>query len=125
MRLLPHLLADLPATDTVALVPSSMEEDSVAESASSSVLFFKNMQEVDYLHRGDGLAKFPFYFYVAAVTRRSISRILPPALVVPFASSHPQSRQQVQKVSVPWLVPHLVGRRRPVPSVDKMQSCVL
>ena len=77
-------------------------------------------QDVDYCYRWEPLALFPFYFYVAAITRVSSKAPAPERILVPFQAAHPLAASFFQCIALEdaWSVPRLVGPRIPLATHD-------
>ena len=89
---------------------------------------FLSSDEADYPHRGPDLQDWPLYFYVAGVrsVQASTSRAATPGCI-PFAASHPFSRQKRQQVltQTAWRVPTLFGPAIPTASEDPEKRSML
>ena len=84
-------------------------------------------QEQDYLHRGEALAAWPLYFYVAAFERCTASRLPTASAYAHYAPSHPQATRAVQRLRLdsPWVIPQLCGINLPAPDQDLELHCLM
>ena len=117
--------AELQQRPTIIVQPQ-IDEDAAANAPQPYT--FLSTTHSDYPFRGDDLKDWPFYFYIAAVTRISTSKsTLSTPGCIPFASNHPERhtfRQQVL-TGTAWKVPHLMGPRIPSSTEDPEKRALL
>lgn len=89
---------------------------------------FVSSTHSDYEFRGDDLDDWPFYFYMAGVTRilTTKSALSTPGCI-PFAPNHPERRTWRQQVltGTAWKIPHLMGPRIPSITEDPEHRALL
>ena len=112
--LLPHLHPTASPPEATTLLQTQPAHDSDFTPSTFSP------QELDYMYRGPSLKTFPFYFYVAAVSRVTTRSLSANMMCSPFLQSHPDAFRLLQHVRLKnaWFVPRLVGPRLPDITAD-------